>query len=346
VAIRIAAGQRREVIEGDESVGLVDQGEDGVADREWHRVGVVNRQRALDPLDAAACEDRLKGDAADVAAFEAVAEGVAEVQDRRRRHGHRERARHADRAGLIDRPRSNRPKVGAAEFTLPRFLRAVELDVELELPLLAPHAAEFGPEGLVGRDTHRVRVDEDVADRAMVEGPVEEIEEARVERRLAARELEDVDEALAVDHRLHAAEDVLVGTLLAVLFDAEGRRGVTGRAGEIAALDDLDQGDAGRENVEGIGARGRRRRRRRPAAAAASAAGAGRAGAQVPEASVLRERDLEIAVRRAALPHDDAAVDVDDPGGNLLRADRAPAAGRLEVGFVAEGVESHEVNRR
>jgi hypothetical protein len=206
VAVGVAAGERGEVILGEEALGLVDAGDDDIADGDG---------RVFEPGeaagDAAGAEHRLEGDAADVRAGEAEAEGLAQVWERGGGHDHGEGRGDAGPAALVDGAAADLAEVGPAEVKLPGLLHAVELHVELELAGGAAEVGETAAEARVAGRADAVGVDEDVADAGVGLGPGQDVEELGVERGLTARELEDVEEALAVEDGGDAGLDLAGG---------------------------------------------------------------------------------------------------------------------------------------
>ena len=102
----------------------------------------------------------------------------------------------------LDGALPHRAQIAAAECALAGFLRAVELEIELEFPVRRSSRARREMRRRwrgarrwcsAARSRCRVRVQ-----------PREQLEELRMQRRLAAGELENLDAALAVDHALDA----------------------------------------------------------------------------------------------------------------------------------------------
>ena len=167
-----------------------------------------------------------------------------------RRDGHRQRERNAFPLAALHREPLHVAEVAAPQLALTGFLRPVELQVELEMP--APRSFTEGrEEAVLLCDPHRVGVHEAVVDAGFGVDPVKQLEELRMEGRLAAGELEDLDVALALDH----AADAPLQRFERVRFQPVARRadrrvGETGRAGEVAGIDDFDQREAGRKHLD------------------------------------------------------------------------------------------------
>ena len=155
------------------------------------------------------------------------------------------------------------------------------------------------------RDAHAVGVEQHVADVRVLARPVQQLEKARVQRGFAAGELQDFDGALAVDHALHAALDILQRRLRDAPAGAHGRIGVAGRAGEVARVDDLDERQAGGERLEGSRAghgRGVASQRAGHGAVGGAQRLAGRIGVAVPESAGGWRRQRRRGHRSAPQP--------------------------------------------
>ena len=142
-----------------------------------------------------------------------------------------------------------------------RVVEPVELEVDFE-PV--PHRRRAVEQGRVAGQADAVGVDHHHLDRLLV-GVADHADKIRVQRRLAAGELQDVRDAL----QLHVAVDhAAVGGEVDVLAAGAGL-GEAHRALQVAAGRDLDQGDAGVlfvlgaeaavERAAAVGARCRRR---------------------------------------------------------------------------------------
>lgn len=130
----------------------------------------------------------------------------------------------------IDRFSPDLPQIGPPEFLLAGFLRAIELDIDFKSGALAARArtppeacrreslAELG----IHRNSHRVGVDQEVADLLLIERPLQQAEELGMDGGLTAGELQDIDEALARDHARDAANELVERGALDLLIDAEG----------------------------------------------------------------------------------------------------------------------------
>ena len=241
-AVRIAAGEGCEVGELEALARLPDGIEDDVGGVE---------ALALGGRGAAGEELGLEGDPAAVLEGESPLDGFPEV--RKVVGGDR----HGEGDGQADFPAAPHgaflhfAQVGAAQFALARFLQSVELEVELEVSA-RDALAELGEEFVVLRDEDPVGVDEGVVDPLALVDPVEELEELRVEGGLPARELEDLDVALAVEDTADAFPEFLEGMVLQAVIHPGGRVREAGGAGEIAGVDDFDQGEAGGELLDGV----------------------------------------------------------------------------------------------
>ena len=197
---------------------------------------------------------------------EAELHRVPQVREVFRRHGHREGDGDVQRAAALDGAAAHLAEVAAAECALCGFLHAVELQVELEFSRVEG-SPERGEEGIVVRDAHAVGVQQHVVNAGVRVEPREQLEELRMQRGLAAGELEDFDAALAVNHALDAP--LHVGERHGV-ERARGRIRVARGAGEVAGVHDFDQREAGAQalhrvrflNRGGRGGRGGKRRAR------------------------------------------------------------------------------------
>ena len=83
------------------------------------------------------------------------------------------------------------------------LLHAVELEIQLQS---SPFEclAEARREICFLRQPHAVRIQQEVVDVLVVACPFQQLEELRMQRRLAAGQLENLNAALAVDDALHA----------------------------------------------------------------------------------------------------------------------------------------------
>ena len=240
-AVRIAAGQGREVLEAELTGGLFDRAEDDVG-------GVESLAAA--GVGAAGEEHRLEGNAAAGGVCEAGEDGVPQVRQVFRHHRHRQRERDFLALATVHRGAFHLAEIAAAQLVLAGFLRAVELQVQLEIP--PPRAfSQLFEKAVLLRDPHAVGVHQAVVDSRLGVDPIDQLEKLRVQRRLAAGELEQLDLALPLDH----AADAALQRFQRVRFQAITRRADRGiretrRAGEIARIDDFDQREAGGEHLD------------------------------------------------------------------------------------------------
>ena len=87
-----------------------------------------------------------------------------------------------------------------SEFFLSFDLRAIELRVELKFPASTTQCAEPFAKRALAIDAHKIRVDEDVTDVLLFNRPLKNALKLRMNGGLAARELQNVDEAFASKH--------------------------------------------------------------------------------------------------------------------------------------------------
>ena len=188
---------------------------------------------------AAGVLDRLEGHAAHAGIFERVADDAADLvvvdallDDADERRGN-------PRALEIgERVLAHAAQIGAAQILQRRALARIELQIDLEAGL---QLGERCDEILVARDADAVGVQHDVADRLRL-GELQDVEDLRMDGRLAAADLHEIGQALALDQRLQHGVDLGEAAILG----ARGRGlGEAHRAGEIAFLVDLDQRETG-----------------------------------------------------------------------------------------------------
>ena len=94
-------------------------------------------------------------------------------------------------------------QVRAPQGLLSRRLYTVELQIDLQ-PARAKESAQSGGEFRLVRQSHAVRVQQQIFDPDMVARPFDQFKELRMQRRLAAGELEDFNRPLAVNDALNA----------------------------------------------------------------------------------------------------------------------------------------------
>ena len=188
---------------------------------------------------AAGVLDRLEGHAAHAGIVERVADDAADlVVVDALLHDADERRGDPFPLEIGQRILAHAPQVGAAEIFQRRALARIELQIDLEAGL---QLGEPRHEILVARDAHAVRVQHDVADRLRLR-ELQDLEDLRMDRGLAAADLHEIGQALALDERLQHRVDLGQAAVLG----ARGRGlGEAHRTGEIALLVDLDQREAG-----------------------------------------------------------------------------------------------------
>src|SRR5262249_60404995 len=118
-------------------------------------------------------------------------------------------------------------------------LERVELEIDLEPGRVR---GETLREAVLARDPDAVRVDHEVLDRTALRG-IEHLEEPRMDRGLAARDLDDVRLALVLDDRVEHALDLVERPVRLHPLGAALR--VADRASQVAAVRDLDEREAG-----------------------------------------------------------------------------------------------------
>ena len=360
VAVRVATGQGSEVCLAQQLRRLRDTRADGVGnshgldggDRRRRRTnGCTNRcpwehrQRpALHVRHAPAREHRLQADATHVRSRDRPAQRVPHTGHRARVDHHGEGRRHALLSRGVDRLLAHRAQVRAAQLALAVLLHTVELHVELELPVRTVHVRQHPAESFVTSHTYRVGIHQHVADLRMLDGPAQDPLELRVDGRLAAGELQDVDEPLARHHALDTRAHLVERREFQVRAHAIRAFGVARGARQVAAVDDLDQCHAGGESLERIhshatGGTGGARSFGRRAAPLRSTARATRIrriamALEVPPRIAL-EHHVERAVFGAFLLHEHRTVTLDDARRHVGPARRAPAPGELDDPLVS-----------
>src|SRR6266404_2935269 len=167
-----------------------------------------------------------------------------------RRYRHREGDGEIHFRAALDGAPAGFAQIGAAQEMLALELDAIELQVKLE-PAVIEAAAQLPGEFWIVCDPDAVRVQEQVIDPGIFAGPGQELEELRMQGRLAAGKLENLDTALAIDHALDAILEIGERNGVDVPAGADGRIRVTGGTGEIARVHDLDERETGGEFLEG-----------------------------------------------------------------------------------------------
>ena len=130
-------------------------------------------------------------------------DGLPEMRQIFRRHGHRQRDRHLDCATAFDGPPSYRPQICPAQGVLAFELNAVELEVELEFAA-AGRSREAGKKLVLVCDANAIGVEQKVINSPVLLYPFNEFKEARMQRRLAAGELQDFNATFAIHDTLNA----------------------------------------------------------------------------------------------------------------------------------------------
>ena len=360
VAIRVATGQGSEVCLAQQLRRLRHARADGVGDphgldggdRRCRRTdGCANRcprehrQRpALHVRHAPAREHRLQADATHVRSRDRPTQRVAHTGHRARVDHHGEGRRHTQRSRGVDRLLAHRAQVRAAQLALAVLLHTVELHVELELPVRTVHVRQHPAESFVTGHTHRVGVHQHVADLRMFHRPAQDALESRMDGRLPAGKLQDVDEPFARHHAFHTRAHLLERREFQVRAHAIRAFGVARGARQVAAVDDLDQSHARGEALERIhchatGGTGGSRSFGRRAAPLRSTARATRIrriamALEVPPRIAL-EHHVERAVFGAFLLHEHRAVALDDARRHFGPARGAPAPGELDDPLVS-----------
>ena len=174
---------------------------------------------------------------------------VPEMREIVGRHRHGERDGHVHFATALDGAETRRPQVRAAQVVLPRLLHAIELKVELQ-PAAREELAELRRKFRLVRDAHAVRIEQEVIDLLVVARPFQQLEELRVQRRLATGELENLDAAFAFNDALDALLQFVERHGVHLRAGADGRIRVAGGAREIAGAHDLDERQTGGERFE------------------------------------------------------------------------------------------------
>ena len=178
----------------------------------------------------------------------------------------------------------------------------------------------------------------------MILQPAEQLEKLRMQRRLAAGQLENLDAALAVNHALDAVSQIVQRHGIHFLTGANRRIAEARRAAQVAGVNDFDEAQARREffhhaeGVAGIGVAAERAGiasgRRLAAVQEAGAAGIFR----FPFCEPVKPRVGGDADARLAVPWTGAleknlrrnSARAPDLGGTRLVADRAARHGALE----------------
>lgn len=206
-------------------------------------VGGVQARVAVQ-RNAAAAEQRLERHSADVRVLETELDRFPQVREIIRRHRHRERDREVHFRATFDGAPACFTQIGATKVMLAFELHAIELQIELEPAVIEAATQLVGKSGVVC-DAHAICVQEQVIDSWVRAGPGEELEELRMQSRLAAGELEDFDAAFAIDYALNPALQIAERHRIDVLPGAHGRTRVARRAREVAGVDDFDERETG-----------------------------------------------------------------------------------------------------
>ena len=224
------AGQRDHVVAA-ENAPLID---DGLTDFRQHYAVALG----VEPVVAAGILHRLEGDAAHAGpalrdaqhiADLVIVDAFADDADQRRRD--------AGCFQRIERPLPDPPQIGAADRLQRLAAQRVELQIHLESTL---HLGERGDELRILRDADPVCVQHHMPDRPGA-CSADDVKDPRVQRRLAAGDLQQVRLAFALDQQIEHALDLGERALTRT---QRRRAGETGRAGQIAVLVDLDQRQA------------------------------------------------------------------------------------------------------
>ena len=141
------------------------------------------------------------------------------------------------RVEALERALADVGEARAAQVLMHLVAQRIELQVDLEAGLVCRQ-----PRGEVRflRDAQAVRVDHQVPDRPLLRR-VEDREEIRMQRRLAAGNLHDVGLAFVGDDRVEHALD---RRQIAKARAMRARLGVADRAAQVAVIGDLDQRQA------------------------------------------------------------------------------------------------------
>jgi hypothetical protein len=153
-------------------------------------------------------EHWLKTDASNVGELQAEFDGLPEKRQIFRRHGHRQRDRQIDFATAFDGPPSYRPQICPAQGVLAFELNAVELEIELEFAA-AGRSREAGKELVLVCDANAIGVKQKVIDARVLLDPFDEFKELRMQRWLAAGELQDFNSTFAIHDTLNASLQIL-----------------------------------------------------------------------------------------------------------------------------------------
>ena len=122
---------------------------------------------------------------------------------------------------------------------LPSLLRPVELKVKLELAV-TKRRAEFAGEVIIVRDANAVGVQQHVINAGIRMQPAEQFKELRMQRRLAAREVDRVDQLFLANQSFEHTDELTPChvVIVPVLHDAD-------RALQVAMIGDFDDRQAG-----------------------------------------------------------------------------------------------------
>jgi hypothetical protein len=242
-------------------------------------------------------------------------------------------------SGLHGTGTTHAREVGAAQALQRRGLERVELQIDLELRMLAREPLD---ERRVLRDAQPVGVQHQVADRPRG-GLGEDIEELRMQRGLAPGDLHDVRLALARDDRVEHRADLVERPVQRA--PRAGLR-VADRALEVAVLVDLDERQARVLHVVGT----------QPAVVRAAVGHRGREAigqlgrldprlaARAVVRGVVAHQHALGAVSRAPLVHVHALAAHDDLRLHHVQAFAADARGRV-VEEIRAGLAGHRSPR-
>ena len=225
------AGQRDDVARRERRAG----GDDLPPDvGEEHAVAVL-----VEVLVPPGVLDRLEGDAAHAIPAKREVDDLADlVLVGAALHHHHQRGRDAFPLERLERLNPDAREVGAAERLQRGGPERIELEIDLEAGL---EFRERGGEIGLPRDPDAVGVEHDVADRLRL-GERDDVENLRVDGRLAAGDLHEVGHAFARDQRVEHEIDLGERPVQRALG---ARIGEADRAGEVARLVDVDQREAG-----------------------------------------------------------------------------------------------------
>jgi hypothetical protein len=163
----------------------------------------------------------LETDTADVRIVKAEFDGLPEEREIFWRDSHGKCDREIDLLAALDGPKAGFAKIRPAKSDLAFELRAVELEVDLKMPVLRGDAELLG-ERVIASNADAVRIQQQIINSGIGLNPYDEFEKLWVQGRFTAGELKNLDAPLPVNDALHAPLDIRERDGVQVIASANG----------------------------------------------------------------------------------------------------------------------------